>query len=229
MTRAVFLGDSITGGLTEPPWTGIYYESPWPTMASEILGWEAHNLAVPGSGYTAGSGGLISEVVPEALALNPDVVILSAGVNDAQVDGGTYSGVETAVASVLASLADVERVFVLSPMPGQSGTGSGGIYGNTIRAQVGAAIQRAADSADRPYIDLLDPEQIYGTGTDAVPTGDGNADLYVLSDAIHLNQAGEDFIGRVIAREIARLWYATTTGIEAWVTTPASVYITALE
>ena len=225
MPRAVFLGDSITGGLTLPPWTGIYYEVPWPTTAGALLGWEVHNLAVPGSGYTGGSGGALSLVVPAALALDPDIIVLSAGVNDVTASTGTYANVEAAVDELLESLAGVDQVYVTSPMPGQSGNGYLGIYGNAARRYVGAAIQRAALANGRPYIEMLDPEWIYGTGTKLAPIGDGNADQYVHGDAIHLNQDGEDFVGRLLARELARLWYANYTGIEAWITDPAGVHL----
>lgn len=139
--------------------------------------------------------------VRAALELEPDVVVIAGGVGDTGRPGGV-AAVEAAAGKVLGALSAVPTVYVLSPMPGQSGLGLNDVYGNEARRSIGEGIRRAAAAHDRPYIDMLNPEWIGGTGVDSAPTGDGNADLYVHGDRIHLNQAGEDFIGRRIAESI---------------------------
>lgn len=74
VSRYVALGDSFSAGIGEPG------EVPWPEAVAARLGPEAHlhNLAVEG----ATSGHVVSEQLPRALHLRPDLVSVVCGAND---------------------------------------------------------------------------------------------------------------------------------------------------
>lgn len=72
---AVFLGDSYTVGVG----TSLH-GSGFPAMLGEMRGWEVVNLAISGTGY--GTGRAYADVIPDAVAAGPDIVVVSGGRND---------------------------------------------------------------------------------------------------------------------------------------------------
>lgn len=71
------VGDSFSGGYDEAP------DEVWPHLLGDSLGWEVVNDAVPGSGYlNPGRGAPFGARIDDAVAAEPDVVILAGGLND---------------------------------------------------------------------------------------------------------------------------------------------------
>ena len=182
--RAVIIGDSISGGLEAARYGGVFYEEPWPDTTAEILDWELTNLSIPGSGYIGGSGGSFDAQVEAALDLDPDIVVIAGGVGDTGRPGGP-DAVEAAANAGLDALSDVPTVYVLSPFPGEEGLGLNEVYGNDARRPIGDAIRRAAEAHEREYVDMLNPPWTSAE--------------HVHGDQIHLNQAGETYIGERLA------------------------------
>ena len=99
----VFLGDSYTAGARASS-----DGTQWVNLVSAAEGWEAHNLARGGTGFVNGVDGdtapvacgldycpSFTEMIAEAAALNPDVVVVSGGRNDANQDAAqAAAGVE---------------------------------------------------------------------------------------------------------------------------------------
>ncbi|MBO1769480.1 SGNH/GDSL hydrolase family protein [Agrococcus sp. TF02-05] len=115
---AVFIGDSYTVG------TATSLEgSGFPAILSERRGWQMVNLAIPGTGYStnqpdgrcpnAGCSSYIG-IIPDAVAHDPDIVVVSGGRNDltrAYVD----EAVDAFFTELRSQLPDA-RIIVTSPL-----------------------------------------------------------------------------------------------------------------
>lgn len=54
-----------------------------------------------------------------------------------------------------------------------------------------------------------------GSGNEAEPKGDGNSDLYVISDSTHFNDAGNTYLGELITSAISEIIYSEKVHTEA--------------
>lgn len=104
-----FIGDSYTSGVgaSDPSLR-------WSTLLATANGWEELNLGVSGSSYGQGLDEWNSYAlqVEEAIAAQPDVVIVSGGLNMSELD--QELGVESVFTDLRAGLPDA-RILALSP------------------------------------------------------------------------------------------------------------------
>lgn len=190
MTTAVFLGDSITAGY------GV--TTGFPATLSAGTGWTPILEAIPGTGYLAGhaTSQAFEDRVAAVLAHSPDVIVMAGGTNDVNFPAGEEAIYTALVADqveiILTAFAAVDMVYVLAPF---NGIALPAPYVNPGRVRpFGAAIAAVAVAYSRPYVDLLNPPWLTGSGTVAAPTGDGNCDIYMSADGLHPSQAGQDYI-----------------------------------
>ena len=192
MTTAVVIGDSYC---TQP--------SPfWATMAAR-LGWTVTANAYGGTGYATDSTpyyryGDASRVL-SVVAAAPDVVLITGGINDAAT--GAQAGVQAGCTSLIASLQSglpLALIIVVAPFAPIAN----GWYALEVTRE---AVVTAAMTAG---VELIDPmgtgwpsakSWITGTGNVGTPLGDGNADVYTLSDNAHPTLAGRAYIGTRLA------------------------------
>lgn len=152
----VFVGDSYTQG------TGASRpESRWTTLVSEAMGWREVNLGRGGTGYLAdGDRGCGREycpsylqMLPQVLAADPDVVVVSGGLNDRPFTGEPR--LEAQVASLYATLTAAlpsSRVIAVGPSaPGR--------ISDSLRA-IDELVHAMADDYGVQYVNLLDPNPI---------------------------------------------------------------------
>jgi len=196
-STAVFIGDSYA--------VGVGSSSPaarWTTLLSAQMGWNEVNLAATGTGYrtsvddpTASICGSThcpnySEVIPAAVAVAPEVVIVSGGRNDVRTDltrnavvrDGiiTTRAVRDAISRLRTALPDA-RIYVVSPIwdddqpPAEL---------TTVRESVrSAAVENGAT-----YIDIGEPLE-------------GRTDL-IAPDGIHPNDAGAKVVADAVGGAI---------------------------
>ncbi|QOD43399.1 SGNH/GDSL hydrolase family protein [Clavibacter zhangzhiyongii] len=178
---AVYLGDSYTAGAgsTKP-------SEMFATVVSAREQWTTVNLGRGGTGYGATAGkeacGLdycptYREMIPEAVAADPDVVIVSGGRNDRDVDAALLEQVEATYADLRSALPDA-RIVATSPLWDDDPTVPADFdrLGDTIRA--------AAERAGGVYLDIGQPLL-------------GHPEL-LSPDGVHPNDAGHRAIGESI-------------------------------
>jgi lysophospholipase L1-like esterase len=189
-----FLGDSYCCyGPMNPSidWDAHNYYT-YAQQLGRLLGFRAvTNFAASGTGYvTANSGSFIgaySTRLDGLVSYAPDVVIVQGSLNDAGANLTTYTA---AVHSVLSNLRTrlPNTLIIATGILDARATGS-----QSGDAALNAAIQSEAMALGIPYIDTAG--WIFGTGTIASPTGDGNRDLYGYTDGAHpYAPAGADFL-----------------------------------
>lgn len=117
---AVFIGDSYTTG-QNTPLEGVGFTE----RLAELRGWEPVNLAVSGTGYAKShdlswcpAGGCVAYpgVIADALAADPDVVVVSGGRNDAGLDLRIVGPAIDRFYHDLRSAFPTEEIIVTSPI-----------------------------------------------------------------------------------------------------------------
>lgn len=141
--RAVFLGDSLVQGTSGGSWV---------TDTAAALSWEPVNLGRGGTGYrtSAGKNGCgvdycptFVEMTDAAVSQNPNIVVISGGVNDGTKD--VSDAAKTLFRRLRASLPNA-KIFVLSPFAGT----------NTIPS-IATEVKSAAALAGVTYVDIGSP------------------------------------------------------------------------
>ncbi len=180
---AVFIGDSYTvGSGTSLSGTGF------PAMLGELRGWEVVNLGIAGTGYATArdeswcppAGCLdYAGVIPDAVAHDPDVVIVSGGRND--LGRNSAAELEAPVADFYTALRDAlpnARIVVTSPIWDDPPP-------PRALLELSDIVQREAARVDAEYLDLGDP--LEGRPELIAPDGlhPNEEGLRVLADRIH--------------------------------------------
>ena len=191
--RVAFIGDSSAAGVgASTP------SARWTTRLSTRLGWSEFDYAVAGTGYLTSVTenapavcGLAycpnyEETVPQAQAVNPDVVVLSGGRYDIDPDATrqervtaalrTGQAVERTIASLRSTLPDA-AIVVISPIWDDDAIGP------TFRAYRDS-VRAATESLGATYIDIGEPLA-------------GRSDL-VAADGVNPNDAGHQAIADAI-------------------------------
>lgn len=155
--RAVFIGDSYTQG------TGASDKETtrWTSLVAANKGWEQINLGRGGTGYvtTSGVNGCGKEYCPsypemiaEAVAAQPDLVVVAGGQNDLRAMADTpdvvIAGINTTYSSLRAALPGA-RIIAVGPSTAST-------VNNTVIA-LDEAVKAAAAANGAEYISLLDP------------------------------------------------------------------------
>ncbi len=178
-----FIGDSYTAGAAGVPGSQL-----WPELLSKARGWNSTNLALGGTGYVTGfdGGGQLGcgksacgnylEMVPEAVAASPDVVIVSGGRNDlGKPLPEILKNIQAVFTELRKGLPDA-KIVALSPLLGADDTPSS-------FPSIKPAVKAAVESVGGVYVDLGaplggHPELIWKDGVH--PTAGGQK---VLADA----------------------------------------------
>ena len=160
-----FIGDSWTEGHGGTGWRG------YAVLTGERLGWVTHVLGVGGSGYVVpGSGSPYGARIHQALATDPDVLVIQGSLNEHSTN---LAVLEPAVAATLTRLRDESdprtRILVLGAsyvpgLPRDVIDGINGVLGRTA-AELGLAF---VDPATENWSDPADP----ALWSDAVHPGD---------------------------------------------------------
>ncbi|WAC66493.1 SGNH/GDSL hydrolase family protein [Agrococcus sp. SL85] len=172
---AVFIGDSYTYGAGRSSEAASF-----PAQLGELRGWRVVNIARGGTGYatSAGEDGCgfaycetYAEVIPEAVAAAPDVVVVSGGRNDLGTED-LEAGVVAFFEELRAALPEA-RIYVTSPLWGATEPPA------ELRA-LARWVEREAEAHDATYLELGDlflgqPELIQADGVH--PNDDGLARL----------------------------------------------------
>ncbi len=188
--RAVFIGDSYTHGTGA---TSPVYR--WSTLVAQERGWAEINLANGGTGYltTAGLNGCgrascpaYPDVVAQAVADRPDIVVVAGGQNDftayaAQPDQ-VVAAIDRTYRALRDRLPDAEIVAV--------GPSTAGGVNATVRS-MDEVVRAAAASVDARYISLIDPEPVIRPEM-------------VVADRAHVNDAGHAAIAERVIAGLAR-------------------------
>lgn len=175
-SRAVFIGDSYTHG------TGA--SSPglrWTSLVAAQRGWQETNLGFGGTGYFTAAGlqgcgrpvcPSYRAVVEQAVAAEPDVVVVAGGQNDFPAFETDRARVTKAIdqtyASLRRELPDV-RLIALGPS-------TAGKVNATVTA-FDAAVERAAQANGVTYVSLIRPAPVITPSM-------------VLPDGAHVNDEG---------------------------------------
>lgn len=170
----VVLGDSYAQGwLLDNP-----LES-WPTTMGEDLGAEVWVDAVSGSGLVETricAGTSIRDRLDDALAQNPDVLVVQTGINDSNTGPDQI----TSAIDEVAAASDGVRLVIVGPPTLPSGDQSDAVDA------AGQVIEAAADAVGVQYVDLT------------------RLDLPYLPDETHVTADGQRMIGEYVANQIAR-------------------------
>jgi acyl-CoA thioesterase-1 len=164
----VTIGDSIMKGL------GVDPSQAWPALLAKDKGWTVTNLACNGAGFlqignSDDCDGDYSKLVPEAVALNPSIVIIQGSSNDLGIGNAALTTQTNAVVSALHSELPFATIVGISPVWGDTTTPS---QMNDIDAQV----QNAIAQVDGTYLEIGQPlagQRDLLQGDDVHPTAEG--------------------------------------------------------
>jgi lysophospholipase L1-like esterase len=252
--RAVMcgFGDSHTAGAN-----GVGVGDTWLTWAARLLGLDAANMAIGGSGFFASAtngADFRQRVIPDVVPMNPDIVVFPGGYND-------VAATTTPSTAALGTEADYVYGLLRQNLPNAVIIPAGPFW----QTQVVGASAKGQDDAQRaaaivhdlPFISFIDPAGLMaagampppawaastaygvgdvvtssnnawkavsahtsgttfdttrwralsfvtGTGKSTALAGNGNADVIVSSDGIHMTAQGHKIAGYFMATEITR-------------------------
>lgn len=196
--RVLFIGDSLTQGVG-----ANYSPFSYAAQAAQRLGFQDPDVyGILGTGYIVPAGvTTFIQRLPYVL-FTPDLIITAGGRNDV---GQTPTAITAAVAAYLAAVkAQWPNTphIVLSPW----------YTADADVVTVGTAVKAACTAASPaiPYVDLLALGIIVGTGTVALPVGDGNADWVMSSDRIHWTTLGHTLVAAAVAAQVEAILAAAT-------------------
>lgn len=204
-SKIAIFGDSWTKGFTAG-----FQDDCYAFIAAQLLGYS--NVVVsglPGTGYVKTSGGGTSpkfgdRIAVDCLTLNPDIVILLGGLNDAD-------GIITATQIGDAATALYQQIKGALPNTwlGVFGVQNpGGVTTSTVITARNAVRTAAQTSSSvNMYVDLIVAATagtstlgwFFGTGKTTAPAGDGNADTMINGADNHPTKVGHDYLGHRIA------------------------------
>ncbi|WKV74210.1 SGNH/GDSL hydrolase family protein [Streptomyces sp. PCS3-D2] len=210
--RIMVLGDSIPGGssMNTAGGAGTFFP-----RAARALGYtDAWNEALGSTGYiTAGSTATLGTRAPiDVIPHNPDTLLIFAGYNDS---AGSQPAISAAAASLYSAVTaglPAARIYILGCW---APTGSPGASLTTTDE----TLRLAAAAAGLPFISPITGAVydaagalvathgpwVTGTGRVGAPTGSGNADLYIGTDATHPTDAGHKYLASRVVSAIQEL------------------------
>lgn len=182
-----------------------------PTLG-RLTGWRVWNLAEGGTGYLSNSsarsyGSFVSSRFGSdrrlaAVARAPlDLLIVNGSFNDAPLGSYSAEAHRAAVDAYLDALARIRPglpVVLVGIEPlGRYQTSYWDERSRTMNATLAASVGRHPNVI--AFIDPYTDRWLTGTGSIVDPRGDGNQDVYVGTDGLHLSVAGVAYyVGRVV-------------------------------
>lgn len=148
---ALFLGDSYTEGTALAP-ADLGYR--WATALAQRLSWEEVNAGCNGSGYTRRGGvcgNNYQELIPQLADVNPDIIIVSGGVNDLRA---TPQLIDTQIRETFATLRETFPAARLYAVNGIYYTGD---VTPPLLAHLNESVALAADQVGGTYLDIGEP------------------------------------------------------------------------
>lgn len=178
--RVVFMGDSITDA--------------WPSVAPDFFAGRPY-LGRGASGQTTAQ--MLVRFRQDVLALEPAVVVVLAGTNDAAENQGPYREDDTF--ANLASMVDLARangirVVLASILPARDYPWRPGLAPAPKIVKLNARLRAHAARLGLAYADLHGP----------MADEDGGMLRVLADDGIHPNRAGYEVMGPIVERAIAR-------------------------
>ncbi|WP_076744002.1 SGNH/GDSL hydrolase family protein [Sphingomonas jeddahensis] len=197
--RMVVIGDSYNAGSSYGPWLA---GGSIAQLLAKRLGWrDAWNLSVGGTGYCNASASTFStfgQRVPQALALEPDVIMLMGSSNDV---GYSPAAVQAAALATLQAIrAGTAAPIVVVGVPSINLPGAA-----PTEAAIAAAVAQAGDPLAFfvPICGAKAPWVLGGWNNGAgAPPGTINAGLYIAADDIHPPEIGFDYYASRIEQAI---------------------------
>ncbi len=187
--RAVFIGDSYTNG------TGA--SSPglrWTSLVAAQRGWQETNLGFGGTGYLTAAGVQgcgrpvcpnYQDVVDQAVAAEPDIVMVAGGQNDFPAFETNRPRVTKAVNQTFAELRrELPEARLIAVGPSTTGK-----VNPTVTA-FDAVVERAAQAHEVTYISLIRPTPVITSGM-------------VLADRAHVNDEGHQAIADRVLKALS--------------------------
>jgi lysophospholipase L1-like esterase len=195
--RAIILGDSFTEGTGADAWFTGYAR-----MLGELMGWDAWESGVGGTGYLA--PGLYDLPFPvrvehDVISYNPEFVLIAGGFNDLRYGDPTKVGATAAaIFEQIQSGLPNATIIVIGPWwPDQSKIA-------TSVATLNSELNSVATKAGLPFVDVLGWFTGSSNSTSASP-GTGNTCYYIGEDGTHPTQAGHQYLAERFASEIMAL------------------------
>lgn len=191
-SAVLFLGDSYTAGVgADHPQNGFA------GVLSRGRGWIATVDGIGGTGFTAagpvdgragGAGQYPGRIDKWAAAdLQPLLVVLQGGQNDAQADSARLSSaVESTVARARQAW-PLARIVVIGPSPPYPVC--------TKFTHVSSAVREGAQNAGVPFVDAVGLEWFTAE----------NSSKYAFSDQQHLNTAGHSYLAARISASLEQI------------------------
>jgi lysophospholipase L1-like esterase len=219
--RALIKGFAVgpTGAIHRPPpslrvwWQGDSYSA----GTGATAGWNSHgrvccdwlgvsdlwSAATGSTGYTVGgTTGVYLARSSLITSAAPDIIVFQGGYNDRNAAAADVTAAALACFQDARARAPSAPIFVFGAWPGTQGT-------SAVTATE-TAIEAAVSAFDDPFTrfiactnDAAGP-WLFGTGREGATNGSGNTDFYIATDAVHPNDAGNAFLGRLCADGIRR-------------------------
>jgi lysophospholipase L1-like esterase len=187
--RAMFFGDSITEGPA-----GQDYPSSYAPRSAELLGWNDVWVSGVGStGYLAAPSPRLTlrqRLTADVATFQPAVLVVSAGAYDTSFSDAQVQTEAALLFNDIQSGLPSAQVFVTGPL----------VNTNRARSGINAAVKAAVGSRSNfTWVPNVDDLWLTGTGTVAMPTGNGNSDLYLSSDGTNPSAAGIEYLAGKLA------------------------------
>ena len=203
------MSDTVAGGATGLDFylRGVYQRMTGPLGITKLT-----TDGMGGSGYIAPGGVNMpyghATRVQWLRDVNPDVAIIHGGGANDIYQGHTDAAIITAAVNYFrarrADLPNAKLVFVEGFAPPLFTPATYNARYKAIRQGVQAAL--SAEGIYPYYIDVATTRPpLDGTGYVTAPAGNGNSDIYIGSDAVHLTVKGNDYIRGWMVPKIARV------------------------
>jgi lysophospholipase L1-like esterase len=209
--KVVVIGDSFIGGAINV--TGL---TTWWDMAARLLGWwDVAPAGAGGTGYVADNLGTRTDyetrIVNDALQWNPDILVISGGINDSATAQAT---VLAAARSLFANIRteSPDTILIVDGIQWTNGYGAPILQRDAIRQAAREYAHCYIEQIGGPYPysgtigDYSNAGWMTGQGKVGATVGDGNSDVFRDTDGTHPTQAGQDFRGAHFAADVAA-WF----------------------
>jgi lysophospholipase L1-like esterase len=217
--RATFVGDSnFSNG-----WGTVKagFTSPW-GYVHKALGWgDPINKSQAGTGYLADGKvnwptfDILRNRIPDIISTDPDVVVVSLGVNDASYTKTQVQAESLACFQLLKSGLPYSRIYIVGPTNRPANAAGLLSISDGIRISAATAGVPYIDphtggvwSADGSKVGEMTGKWVVGVQTDTT----NNGGVFFHTDNLHYTQAGADYLGRRIASAIQSIDQHATTG-----------------
>lgn len=192
------VGDSYSAGEGINNNVNNYNARSYAHTLARALGFVDRRMyGIPGTGIVKAVGTSAPNYqtrITDVQGYNPDFLLVQGSIND-----NGQSGVQSATTAYLQALQSALPYTVIVMC--------GPLSVSTAATSLNSSYQAAASTCGVPFVDTVTPNWFTGTGNAGTPNSTGNNDFYQSQFiAGHPSQAGHDYLGYQLAREIAPLF-----------------------